>query len=110
MGIHFIYITTGSMDEAKGIGRALVSERLAACVNIIEPITAIYWWEGEIQEDKEVVLIAKTQEALVPDLVEKVTALHSDDCPCVVGLPVAGGHRPFLDWISAETGRGNRNC
>ena len=103
MKTNIIYITAGSMDEAKVIGRELVSTRLAACVNIIDGITSLYWWEGEIQEDREVTIIAKTKESLVPELIETVKSIHSYDCPCVVSLPIEDGNKPFLDWIKEET-------
>ena len=96
----FLYMTAGSKAEASRIGKALVESKLAACVNIIEPMRSIYLWEGKIQEDDEVVLIAKTIDSHVPAVVEKVTSMHSYDCPCIVSLPVTGGHRTFLDWIA----------
>ncbi len=103
MKTNIIYITAGSMDEARVIGRELVSTRLAACVNIIDGITSLYWWEGEIQEDREVTIIAKTKESLVPELIERVKSIHSYDCPCIVSLPIEDGNKPFLDWIKEET-------
>jgi periplasmic divalent cation tolerance protein len=103
MEITFIYITAGSLDEAKAIGKALVSDRLAACVNIIDNMNSMYWWEGEIQDDREVVIIAKTKAERVSDVVEKVRSIHSYDCPCIVSLPVLGGNKDFLDWVAAET-------
>jgi periplasmic divalent cation tolerance protein len=103
MEITFIYITAGSLDEAKAIGKALVSDRLAACVNIIDNMNSMYWWEGEIQDDREVVIIAKTKAERVSDVVEKVKSIHSYDCPCIVSLPVLGGNKDFLDWVAAET-------
>ena len=103
MTVHFIYITAGKMDEAKNIGRELVSERLAACVNIIDNIHSLYWWEGEIQDEKEVVIIAKTKESLIPELIEKVKSIHSYSCPCIVSLPIIHGNKPFLDWVGEET-------
>jgi periplasmic divalent cation tolerance protein len=103
MKTNIIYITAGSMDEAKVIGRELVSTRLAACVNIIDGITSLYWWEGEIQEDREVTIIAKTKESLVLELIERVKSIHSYDCPCIVSLPIEDGNKPFLDWIKEET-------
>ena len=103
MKTNLIYMTAGSMDEARRIGRELVSNRLAACVNIIDNMNSIYWWNGEIHEDSEVVLIAKTKEDLVPELTEKVKALHSYDCPCVVSIPLLAGNREFLEWILEET-------
>jgi len=80
----------------------VVTERLAACVNILDQMNSFYMWDGEIQDDTEVVMIAKTTEERVPDLIEKVKSLHSYDCPCMVSLPVSGGHQPFLEWIAGE--------
>jgi periplasmic divalent cation tolerance protein len=102
MKAHLVYMTAGDMAEARRIGRALVEERLAACVNIIDSMRAIYRWGGDLQEDAEVVMIAKTVESKVSRLVARVTALHSYDCCCVLAFPVAAGNPPFLDWIAAE--------
>jgi periplasmic divalent cation tolerance protein len=102
MDINFVYMTAGSKEEARKIGKELVMARLAACVNILDHMNSFYWWDGEIQDDTEVVMIAKTTAARLPDLVKKVKSLHSYDCPCVVSLPVAGGHPAFLDWIAGE--------
>ena len=103
MKANFIYVTTGSMNEAKKIGKALVSNRLAACVNIIDNMHSMYWWEGEIQNDKEIILIAKTMESLVPALIDKVKSMHSYDCPCIVSLPILDGNKAFLQWIAEQT-------
>ena len=102
MKINFVYMTAGSKDEAKKIGQELVTSRLAACVNILDNMKSFYRWDGEIQEDTEVVMIAKTTEERIPDLIEMVKSMHSYDCPCIVRLPVLGGHRPYLDWIAGE--------
>jgi len=96
MKINLIYITTGSLDEARTIGKELVSHRLAACANIIDNINSIYWWDGEIQDDREVILLAKTKESLVPELIEKVKSLHSYECPCIVSLPILDNVNLFL--------------
>jgi len=103
MGVSLIYITFGNMEEARTIGKELVSDRLAACVNIIDNVSSMYWWEGEIQDEKEVILVAKTKESLVPELVEKVRSMHSYSCPCIVSLPILNGNSAFLDWIVDET-------
>lgn len=103
MSACFVYITAPNKAAAQEIGRALVDARLAACANIFDGMTSIYRWQGRVQEDSEAVLIAKTRDSLVPALTEKVQALHSYDCPCVVALPVVGGSQAFLDWIAAET-------
>ncbi len=98
-----VYMTVGDEEEAHRIAKTLVSERLAACANVLGPIRSYYWWQGEVQEDAEQVVIAKTQCSLVPALTDKVRSIHSYDCPCVLSLPVSGGNGAFLDWIAAET-------
>ena len=102
MKTNFIYMTAGSKDEAAKIGKELVSARLAACVNILDNMSSFYLWQGEIQEDTEVVMIAKTTEERISQLIEKVKSMHSYDCPCIVSLPVLGGYQPFLNWIAEE--------
>ena len=102
MEVNFIYMTAGSRDEARKIGKALIVSRLAACVNILDNINSFYMWEGKVQDETEVVMIAKTTPARVPQLVEKVKSLHSYDCPCIVSIPVSDGNRDFLDWIAEE--------
>ena len=103
MKASLIYITAESMDEAKTIAKELVLNRLAACANIIDKVSSLYWWKGEIQDDREVIIIAKTKESLVPELIETVKAVHSYECPCIVSLPIVDGNPAFLEWISAET-------
>lgn len=102
MTINFVYMTAGSKEEAKNIAAALVRSKLAACVNIFDNMNSIYFWEGKVQDDQEVVMIAKTTRAHVPGLIEKVNSMHSYECPCIVALPVVDGHKPFLDWITRE--------
>ena len=103
MEARFIYITCQDRAEAWKIGRALVQQRLAACANILDHMTAIYWWEGKLVEDQEVVLILKTREEQIPKLTELVNALHSYSVPCVVALPILEGNEAYLDWIHKET-------
>jgi periplasmic divalent cation tolerance protein len=97
-------MTAGNREEARKIGTELVVSKLAACINILDNMNSIYMWDGKIQDDSEVVMIAKTTESRLPELVEKVNSLHSYDCPCIVALPVSGGNQAFLNWIAEETG------
>lgn len=103
MNVNFVYMTAGNREEARKIGRELVISKLVACVNILDNMNSIYMWDGKIQDDSEVVMIAKTTEKRLPELVEKVSSLHSYDCPCIVAIPVSGGNQAFLNWISEET-------
>jgi len=103
MTINFVYMTASSTEEAELIGKELVTSGLAACVNIIENMKSIYFWENELQRDNEVVLIAKTVESNMSPLIETVKSLHSYDCPCIVSVPVLDGNPPFLEWVKDST-------
>jgi periplasmic divalent cation tolerance protein len=101
-GQRLIYMTAGTADEARMIGEALVAEKLAACVNLIEGMMSIYRWQGNIQRDTETVMIAKTTEDRVAALTERVKALHSYDCPCVMSIAIDGGNPEFMNWINGQ--------
>ena len=98
-----IYATAQTRDEAMAIGRALVGEKLAACVNVLGQARSIYRWQGAVEEADEVVLIAKTRQALVDRALARIKELHSYDVPCAVAYGMVGGLEPYLDWIDAET-------
>jgi periplasmic divalent cation tolerance protein len=102
--LNLVYITCASDAQAETIGRALVAERLAACVNIVPGMRSIYRWQGAIEEARETVLIAKTRAGLVAQLGERVRQLHSYAVPCVVALAVTEGNAEYLAWLAAETG------
>ena len=106
MAQNLIYMTMETEADAERIGRALVSERLAACINIVAGMRSMYWWDGAVQQSSETILIAKTRKSLVDRLTERVRELHAYDCPCIVSLAIDGGNPVFLDWIDAETARG----
>jgi periplasmic divalent cation tolerance protein len=103
MELRLVYITAADLDEAKRLASALVAERLAACANILPGMQSCYWWEGAVQHEQEVVLIAKTRAARLDALIARVRALHSYSCPCVVALPITEGDPDYLAWIAAET-------
>jgi periplasmic divalent cation tolerance protein len=103
MDILFAYITTKDTEDARRIGKILVAERLAACVNILPKMESHYWWQGRIESDHEAVLIAKTRADAREALLERVLDLHAYETPCVVFLPAAGGNPDYLEWIARET-------
>ena len=104
MGMIFVYITAGSPEEARTIGRALVEDRLAACVNIMDGMTSIYRWNGALEEGCETVLIAKTRNELFNELAARVKAMHSYSVPCIVEIPLGRIDAGYLGWLTAETG------
>ncbi len=103
MDARLIYMTAGSLEEARTLARTVVEDRLAACVNVLPGMTSVYWWEGTAQFDEEIVVIAKTRADLVDALTARVKEVHSYSCPCVVALPIDGGNPEFLQWIVDET-------
>ena len=100
----FVYTTAGSVEEAERIGRALVSERLAACANILPGMRSIYWWQGKVEDANETVLVLKTAAKNLDALTQRVKQLHTYEVPCVVALPIEGGNADYLGWIKVESG------
>ncbi len=103
-----IYITAADRRQAVQIGTILVKERLAACINILGRIDSVYWWEGRVQQGKEVAFVAKTRAVLSKAVIRRVRELHSYRVPCAVAVPVVDGNPAFLQWISAETAQPKR--
>lgn len=99
--LRLIYITTKDRDEARKIGRALVEEKLAACVNILDGMESIYRWKGHVETESECVLIAKTTYSNVGRLTKRVKELHSYDVPCTISINLAEqeGNEEYLDWL-----------
>ena len=96
-----IYITCKDKKQAKNISRHLLEKRLVACTNI-HPIESMYWWENKIQEDNEVVIIAKTKEENYNKVKQEVKKLHSYDVPCILKIN-AECNKEYSDWINKET-------
>jgi periplasmic divalent cation tolerance protein len=99
----FVYITCKDRTEALSIGKAVVEARLAACANIIDGMDSIYWWNDQLQVEKEAILIMKSRRDLFAELTEKVKSVHSYEVPCVVALPIEEGNQDYLNWLMTET-------
>ena len=99
-----VFITASSEDEAAKISKALVEGRLAGCVNIIRNIRSIYCWKGKIEDDKEVLMIAKTQKKLFKALMKKIKELHSYTVPEIMAIPVVEGSEDYFKWLREVTG------
>lgn len=99
--LRILYVTTKNRDEARQIGGELVREKLCACVNIIENMESMYWWKGDVQNDKETVLLVKTTAAMVEEVTRSIKKLHSYDVPCVISMPLSSeeGNHEYLSWI-----------
>ena len=98
-----VLVTCGSEEEALRIAHALVEGHLAACVNLVSPIRSIYRWEGKIWDEKEWLLIIKTQAKRFDRLKKRVKSLHSYDVPEIISLPIVEGSSSYLNWIRENT-------
>ncbi len=98
-----VYTTFETPDDAKRVGQALVADRLAACVNIIPGMTAIYEWEDTLQEAGETVMIIKSRAGLRERLLAEAKRLHPYETPALLVLKPVGGDADFIDWICAQT-------
>lgn len=97
-----VITTVASKDEAARIARALLEQRLAACVQIAGPIGSLYWWRGEINNSEEWLCIAKSELSLFPKVEETITALHSYKVPEILAIPVEAGSEEYLQWLQKE--------
>jgi periplasmic divalent cation tolerance protein len=104
MSAKLVYVTAPSRKEAEKIAETVVTERLAACANILDGVTSLFHWEGKLCRENEAVLILKTTEEKTDALTARIKELHSYECPCIVVLPIEGGNPAFLEWLHSECG------
>ena len=103
MKIYFIYVTFGSLREAKRLGSLLVKNKLAACTNIIPTIYSTYVWKNKTMTDKECSMIVKTSKLRVKAAIKFIVKKHSYECPSVSAFPIDSAHTDFQRWINEQT-------
>lgn len=101
--VSVIYATTDTFESARIIARALVEEKLAACVHIIPKIESVYRWQGKIEEANECLMLAKTSERNVQNAIQKIRSLHPYDIPEIIVFPPVGGLKEYLEYVDEET-------
>ena len=94
-----VFMTAANREEAARLADKLVEARLAACVQILPEMESVYRWQGQIERQQEVLLIAKTTLARFDELEKEVRALHSYETPEIVAIPLANGSKPYLKWL-----------
>jgi periplasmic divalent cation tolerance protein len=99
-----IYVVFANSGEAERVGRAVIEERLAACVNILGPVRSIYRWQGAIETADEVAAILKTTSAAADRLITRIAELHSYDVPCIATWPIDKVLAPYADWVEESVG------
>ena len=97
-----VLITVGTSEEGERLARALVEERLAACVNRIPNIQSVYRWQGKIEQSQEELLLIKTRSELFRALEKRVGELHSYDVPEIIALPLSEGNEAYLRWLEEQ--------
>jgi periplasmic divalent cation tolerance protein len=103
MSVISVYAVFANAEEAERIGRTVIEERLAACINILGPCRSIYRWQGKIETADEVPAIFKTHHWNSDDLIERIAELHSYDVPCIVTWPINKILRNYADWVEDST-------
>jgi periplasmic divalent cation tolerance protein len=101
--VRVVLITAPDADSGATLARALVDERLAACVNLVPGVRSIYRWEGRVEEGDEVLMVVKTRATRCKELAARVNDLHPYDVPEVLELAIDGGSSAYLDWVRAES-------
>ncbi len=95
-----VFITAPDEDTAADIAKALVGGGLAACANIVRNVRSIYKWKGKMEDESEVLMIAKTSSDKFSALESKVREMHPYDVPEIVSVPIAQGSDPYIEWLS----------
>ena len=99
MSVISVYAIFADVEEAERIGRAMVEERLAACVNLLGQVRSIYRWKGAVETSEEVAAIFKTTDERADLLITRIAALHSYDVPCVAAWPIDKILGAYADWV-----------
>lgn len=100
-----VFMTAANGEEAARLADMLVGANLAACVQILPEIESVYRWDGKIERQAEVLLLAKTKKSKFDELEREVRALHSYDIPEIIAVPVTAGSAPYLAWLMQSSAR-----
>jgi periplasmic divalent cation tolerance protein len=95
-----IFVTSPNKKEAEKIAGALLKDRLAACVNILDKVKSFFWWQAKIDQADEALLIIKSKKTKLSRIIKLVKSMHSYQVPEIIALPIADGYKPYLKWIN----------
>ncbi|MBI4343527.1 MAG: divalent-cation tolerance protein CutA [Candidatus Omnitrophica bacterium] len=105
-----VLVTCPTPAVARRLARALLRQRLAACVNILPGVRSLFWWRGKVDQGKEVLLLIKTVRAHFPALRRRILSLHPYEVPEVIAFKIQAGHLPYLAWVASETAKRGRRA
>lgn len=106
--LSFLYVTVPDMEIARVIAGGAIREKLAACANVLPQMTAIYEWDGDVEEETELVVILKTSRATAPALAQWVEEHHPYEVPCILELPLWRGNHDYVSWLQKQLGSRSR--
>jgi periplasmic divalent cation tolerance protein len=101
-----VLLITTTEEEARSVAELLVTQKKAACVNIVPRVDSLFRWQDKLESDQESLLIVKSKASLVPEIVEIVKEVHSYEVPEIIALPIIGGNANYLEWIDSEVEEG----
>ena len=101
--VNVVFSTIDNQDQAVKISETLVTERVAACVNILPQVTSVYRWQGQIHKEPEYIMIIKTKTDKLDQLITRVKQLHPYDVPEIISFPIQHGLSSYLDWVVEQT-------
>lgn len=97
-----LLITTATTEEAQRISKVLLTQRKAACVNIVPKVSSFFWWQGKLDSAQESLMLVKTKASQLNETIRLVKELHSYDIPEIIALPIIGGNQDYLEWLDKE--------
>jgi len=99
MNGYYVVLMTTPVDKGEELANFIIENKLGACVNVVSQVNSIYWWKGNIEKDKEALLVVKTSAEKFKELLEKVKSVHPYTVPEIIALPVVAGNPDYLNWI-----------
>ncbi len=104
-----VLVTASSRRECRKIARHLVETKLAACVNITQPVRSVYRWKGKMTEENELLMVIKSSRELFPEIKSAISKLHSYQTPEIICLPIIDGSQDYLQWVGDSVKQASRN-
>jgi len=99
MNGYYVVLITVPVDRGEELANFIIENKLGACVNVIPEVKSVYWWKGNIEKDKEALLVVKTSSEKFKELLEKVKGVHPYTVPEIIALPIVAGNPDYLNWI-----------
>lgn len=99
-----IFITVPGKKQAHHIARALIKNKLAACVNIVDRIESFFWWQNKVDFASEALLVIKSKKSKLARIIRLVKSMHSYEVPEIIALPIIAGDKPYLNWVDESLG------